>query len=187
MDEYKAIKIGLVGDANIGKSSLVSLISKEELPKIYTPTIGVDLRILYIDDKKLKLTFWDLSGQTMFKDLVDNFVRSMDVICFCFSCDSMSSYTYIKNLYDEYTKNNIIQNKVCILLLTKIDKSTDLNYKLLGIDFSREKHIPFFMTSSLQKIGCLDFLNYVIKFYSPNITTEEKPQKSKNIFECILS
>jgi small GTP-binding protein len=186
MDDYKAIKIGLVGDANIGKSSLVSLISKEDLPKIYTPTIGVDLRVLYIEDKKLKLSFWDLSGHTLFKDLVDNFVKSMDVICFCFSCDNQSSYTYMCNLYNEYTENNILQNKLCILLLTKIDKLTDLNYKLLGIDFSREKHIPFFMTSSLQKIGCLDFLNYIIKFYSP--VTEEKEQKPKNHnFECILS
>ena len=186
MDEYKAIKIGLVGDANTGKSSLVSLISKEELPKIYTPTIGVDLRVLYVDDKKLKISFWDLSGQTVFKDLVDNFVKSMNVICFCFSCDYMSSYNYIKNLYNEYSENKIIENKLCILLLTKSDKLTDLNYKILGIDFSREQHIPFFITSALQKTGCIDFLNYLIKFYSPVIPQENNQEKIKN-FQCILS
>ena len=45
MEELKTVKIGLIGDANTGKSSLVSLISDENIPKIYIPTIGVDFKI----------------------------------------------------------------------------------------------------------------------------------------------
>ena len=186
MEELKTVKIGLIGDANTGKSSLVSLISDENIPKIYIPTIGVDLRVLYIEDKGLKLSFWDLSGQTIFKDLVDNFVKSMDVICFCFSCDNNDSFTYMQTIHDQYLSNGTLDNKIKILLLTKVDKMLDINYNVAGYDYAKKNNMEFFMTSSIQKVGCSQFITYIVKKFS-TVKDENNTHVRIKQSNCIMS
>jgi small GTP-binding protein len=184
MEDFKNIKIGLVGDSNIGKSCLVSYITNEPFSANYIPTIGVDLKVLYLDNLKLKFTFWDLSGQNMFKDLVDNFVNSMNVICFCFSVDSIDSYNNMISIYNQYYENNVLKDKVCIALQLKCDIMHNVS---MGKIFAEENNIKIISTSSLKKFGKDELVIYLIKMFC-NEEEEEEHQKMEEIKKnCIIN
>jgi len=182
MEEFKNIKIGLVGDSNIGKSCLVGYIKDEPFSYQYIPTIGVDLKVLYLDNLKLKFTFWDLAGQPMFKELVDNFVNSLNVICFCFAVDSIDSYNNMISIYNQYNENNVLKDKVCIVLQLKCD---NMYNDSMGKIFSLQNDIKIISTSSLKKFGKDELVIYLIKMFC----IKEEPQKMEETKKdsCIIN
>jgi len=52
----------IIGDTNVGKSTLLKIADGEEFtnPDSYTNTVGVDLKILQVDGTKLFI--WDTAG-----------------------------------------------------------------------------------------------------------------------------
>jgi hypothetical protein len=70
------VKLLLVGDSGVGKSSLLLRFSDDTFEQNQTPTIGVDfkLKFLDVDNKRLKLTVWDTAGQERFRTLTSSCV-----------------------------------------------------------------------------------------------------------------
>eukprot|EP00890_Picochlorum_soloecismus_P005558 jgi/Picsp_1/6002/NSC_03356-R1_ras-related protein rab-18 len=65
-----ALKILLVGDSGVGKSSLLMRFIDGDFSELQA-TIGVDFKAKIIDilDKSIKLTIWDTAGQERFRTL----------------------------------------------------------------------------------------------------------------------
>lgn len=186
MDELKNIKIGLVGDTSIGKTSFTSYIANEPFIEQYIQTIGVDLKVLYLDNLKLKFTFWDLSGHYMFNDLVDNFVNSLNVVCFCFAVDNVDSYNYMLQKYVQYYESDILKDKLCIVLQLKCDTIHNLD---ICKSFCTDNNIKTFTTSSLKPFGKEEFIIYLIKLFYTDETNQETNQENKKDKEnnCIIN
>jgi small GTP-binding protein len=75
MAEY-SFKVIVIGPAAVGKSSLIRRFVENEFSLQYKFTIGVDFlskTIEYDQDKKARLTIWDIGGQDRFKSLRRNF------------------------------------------------------------------------------------------------------------------
>jgi small GTP-binding protein len=185
MEELKNIKIGLIGDIEIGKSCLVNYISNGAFIEQYIPTIGVDLRVLYLDNLRLKFTFWDLSGQSIFNDLVDNFVNSLNVICFCFSFDNIDSYNYMIQKYTQYHKNDTLRDKSCLVLQLKSDN----NKEELDIckKFCNDNNIKFFTISSLKQYGKEEFIIHLIKLFYKDNNEYKDVDKHQDKYNCIIN
>ena len=62
--EY-VLKVILLGDGGVGKTSLRKRFLGERLQKDYMPTLGADFAIkrLEIDGQTFKYSIWDLAGQ----------------------------------------------------------------------------------------------------------------------------
>ena len=71
------VKLLLVGDSGVGKSSLLLRFSEDTFEEDQSPTIGVDfkLKFLNLDGKRLKLTVWDTAGQERFRTLTSSYYR----------------------------------------------------------------------------------------------------------------
>lgn len=61
-------KIVLIGDAGVGKSSILLRFTDDRFEEGHLSTIGVDLRVKFVDiekptKKRIKVTVWDTAGQ----------------------------------------------------------------------------------------------------------------------------
>ena len=61
-------KILLIGDAAVGKSSLLMRYTDNKFPDNYMATIGIDFRIksFTLNGQIIKLQIWDTAGQDRF-------------------------------------------------------------------------------------------------------------------------
>ena len=75
------IKLMLIGDSAVGKSSLLLRFSDDTFDLSGTPTIGIDFKIrtVEIDNKRCKLQIWDTAGQVKCHSRVHSFV--LEYIC----------------------------------------------------------------------------------------------------------
>lgn len=78
------VKVLLVGDSSVGKSSLLLRFTADQFVDTTNPTIGVDFRTKYVtqQNKRLKLTIWDTAGQERFRTLTSSYYRGAQAVIF---------------------------------------------------------------------------------------------------------
>ncbi|XP_016390690.1 ras-related protein Rab-19 [Sinocyclocheilus rhinocerous] len=71
-------KIILIGDSNVGKTSLVQSFKSGLFSEAQQNTIGVDftVRTLRIDGRRVKMQVWDTAGQERFRTITQSYYRS---------------------------------------------------------------------------------------------------------------
>ena len=60
------VKLVLIGDSGVGKSTLLKRLAEDAFVEVYQGTIGVDFRLSGItldDGNRVKLQVWDTAGQ----------------------------------------------------------------------------------------------------------------------------
>jgi len=76
------LKILLIGDAGVGKSSLLLRFTDATFDDHIQSTIGVDFKVKYatVAGKKVKLTVWDTAGQERFRTLTSSYYRGAHAV-----------------------------------------------------------------------------------------------------------
>jgi small GTP-binding protein len=69
------VKAVVLGEAGVGKSTIVSLLQGKETGGKRIPTIGVNVERLLLDDGEKQVAVWDLAGQTRFQFMWEDFMR----------------------------------------------------------------------------------------------------------------
>jgi small GTP-binding protein len=71
------VKIKMLGDSAVGKSSIIMRFCTDEFSDEIAPTIGVDYRskTCMIDDNMVKVVIWDTAGQERFRTITKNYYR----------------------------------------------------------------------------------------------------------------
>lgn len=78
----QTLKIVLVGEENVGKTSFVEKLMGNSIPKEYNPTLGVEVNPIRKNDKCYNI--WDCSGNERFKGLGDGyFIGAQGAIIMC--------------------------------------------------------------------------------------------------------
>lgn len=70
-------KIVLVGDSGVGKTNLLSQLTKQEFSAYTPPTIGVEFATISfkIDDHVVKAQIWDTAGQERYRAITSAYYR----------------------------------------------------------------------------------------------------------------
>ncbi len=99
-------KILLIGNAAIGKSSLLLRYCEDTWDPTYNSTIGVDFKIknIIIKDSNIKLQFWDTAGQERFKTIVSSYYRNIQAIVIMFDLTNFDSFVDINKWIEERNK-----------------------------------------------------------------------------------
>lgn len=80
-------KIILLGEAGVGKSSLLIRSTQDKFEEYYSTTIGFEfatLNFLY-QNLKLKLQVWDTCGQEVYRSLISSFYRDSSLAILVYS------------------------------------------------------------------------------------------------------
>ena len=126
-DEYDFIfKVLLLGNSDVGKSSLLLRFVDSVWNDGFVPTIGVDFKVktLEINNKKVKMQIWDTDGQERFRTVVSTYFKGAHGILLLYDVTNKDSFKNLENWLIEIEKNS--SDKVLkILLGNKCDLSDD--------------------------------------------------------------
>ncbi|KAI8146134.1 putative TEM1-GTP-binding protein of the ras superfamily [Fennellomyces sp. T-0311] len=121
------LKTGIVGDTNIGKTSLMVKYAEGAFDEEYVQTLGVNFMEKSIVIKNTEITFsiWDLGGQKEFVSMLPLVCNDAVAILFTFDLTRKSTLNSIKEWYRQARG----MNKCAIPLLvgTKYDEFVHLS------------------------------------------------------------
>ena len=77
-DNFINFKLIIIGDAGVGKSSLLKRAVKNIFEDNYQATIGFEFLLMHfqVNDLKIKFQIWDTCGQEMYRSLVQGFYHN---------------------------------------------------------------------------------------------------------------
>lgn len=119
------IKTVLIGDAAVGKSSLLLKYVDDTFEDTYVCTIGVDFKIksLNIENKRIKLQIWDTAGQERFKPITKCYFRGSHGCIVLFDITNRQSFLNVRNWISDYRNNNTVDSAENIVIIgNKADK-----------------------------------------------------------------
>ena len=148
----KRLKIIIIGESNVGKSSLISQYIDKNFKLEYMSTIANDRRIkkLIINDKEITIEIWDTVGQEKLRNINKMFLKNSQIAIFVYditnkkSIEHFESYWY-KEVCDTNDPNKIIfgivANKIDLYNKQEIEPSE-------GIKLAETIGAKFYETSA---------------------------------------
>jgi small GTP-binding protein len=149
------LKIVLIGDSGVGKTSLLQRFSDQFFNENHITTIGVDfkLRTIQLGDTRVKLQVWDTAGQEKFRVITKAYYRNAAGIIIGYDITNGESFVNTKRWINE-VKSNCGDDGVPIIL---IGNKCDAPNRVVSLqdqqEYSQLINIPFFETSAKQNIN----------------------------------
>lgn len=120
-DDEIVLKVGMVGDAQIGKTSLMVKYIEGCFDDDYIQTLGVNFmeKTVAIRGQNVKFTVWDLGGQREFTNMLPLVARGAIAIFYMFDLSRKTTLNSIKDWYPQAKGMN--KEAIPFLIGTKYD------------------------------------------------------------------
>ena len=140
-------KIIFVGDAGVGKTTIIGRIMDNPFSEVYEPSIGVDFmsKNIKYQGQNIKLQMWDTAGQEKYKGLIPSYVRNSSIVFLVYDISSKPSFDNIPN-WINFIKS--IENTTLVLCGNKIDLDKREVKKEEGEELAKKEGISFFEVSA---------------------------------------
>ncbi|KMT08638.1 hypothetical protein BVRB_6g139150 [Beta vulgaris subsp. vulgaris] len=121
------LKVIVLGDIAVGKTSLINRYVHKKFNQQYKATIGADFvtRELQIDGRLVSLQIWDTAGQERFHSLGPAFFRGADCCVLVYDVNVHKSFEALQTWRDEFIKQTDISNPArfpFVVIGNKIDQ-----------------------------------------------------------------
>lgn len=160
------VKILLVGDSGVGKSSLLARFISDSFDE-QGPTVGVDFKLKHVDvdGTRLKLTVWDTAGQERFRTLTSSYYRGAHGVVFVYDVTSRESFENARETWrKEVEMYGTIANSVKIVIGNKIDKEDERTVaREEGVAFAKEYGCLFLECSAKTKVRVAEAFDELVK------------------------
>ncbi|XP_065660795.1 uncharacterized protein LOC136084558 isoform X2 [Hydra vulgaris] len=170
-------KILVLGQTNVGKTSITFRFTDGSFKESYISTIGIDASCgtINIDGEKIRLQIWDTAGQERFRTLTNAYYRGAMGIMLVYDVTCDASFNNISN-WVQCIEENASDNVVCMLVGNKADVDENLRCvtKKQG-----EERAALYANMDFFEVSAKTGLN--IKENLPNSIT---PQKKTNSTCC---
>lgn len=147
MSELISLKIIVVGNGTVGKSSLSQRFAKGNFTSEYKKTLGVDFLSTKrnIMDNEIEFLIWDTAGQEYYDSITRRYYKGANAAIIVFAVDNLESFNSVEKWKDKITSEC---GKIPIyLVMNKIDlenhivKQNDLEKK------SQQIKVPYYTIS----------------------------------------
>ena len=154
MSEPESIKVVLVGESGVGKTSII----QQFTAKKFDPHRETSLSAQFISKtvnfqdlgKEIKFDIWDTVGQEKYRSLAKIFYKDAKVIVFVYDITTEYSFNELKNYWYEETRSNTDGSPILAVVGNKIDLYKDQKVSNNdGKEFA-EKIGAIFQTTSAQ-------------------------------------
>lgn len=112
-------KLVLAGNAEVGKSCLMTRFVEDRFNDIHVSTIGVDFKTVttMVGGKVVKLHIWDTAGQERFAQVTSHYYRGADGAVIVYDCTNMESFMNVSTWVDAIESANSNTKEISLLLV----------------------------------------------------------------------
>ena len=163
------LKVIILGDSAVGKTSLMNRYVNRKFSDNYKATIGADFltKEVTVDDRLVTLQIWDTAGQERFQSLGVAFYRGADCCVLTYDVTSIQSFRSLESWRDEFLIQSSPSNPdnfPFIVLGNKIDLSNrEVTSRRAQLWCHTNNNIPYFETSAKQDINVSQAFQTVAK------------------------
>ena len=182
MAEPEGIKITLIGNSGVGKTSIINQYIDQTFDEANAATIGANYseKVITKNNKEYELNIWDTAGQEKFHSVGKHFYKDAYIVCLVYDITSQDSlkqletiwYPDIKKYGEKYTILAVVGNKSD---LYENDNLADENQ---AKEFAQSINAIFMLTSAKTGDGIEKlFATLVDKFLSSDFNSKYKEMK----------
>ena len=114
------LKLLIIGDSNVGKTSMLLNYTDNYFPESHLATIGVEYKVKELKTNKfnIALQIWDTAGQERFRSITKSFFRNTNGILFVYDITSRRSFQSVKDwikdseMHDSGFEKILVGNKI---------------------------------------------------------------------------
>ncbi|KAI0791429.1 ras-domain-containing protein [Abortiporus biennis] len=161
------VKLLLIGNSSVGKSSLLLRFSDEQFlsEDESSATIGVDFKVhkMEVRGKKVKLSIWDTAGQERFRTITSSYYRGAQGIILVYDVSNRESFDALPRWFSEL-ETYVSKDVVKIIVGNKVDKefSRQVTYSE-GQHFAERMSSLFIEASAKTSVGVKDAFREVVE------------------------
>ena len=202
MSEPEVIKVVLLGESGVGKTSIISQYTTKKFNARCATSVSAQFTTKIIEfpefEKSLKFDIWDTVGQEKYRSLTKIFYRDAKVIVFVYDITKEVTFKALKDYWYKEACNSTEGKPIFALVANKTDLYLDqqINNKD-GKEFAEEMNAIFQTTSAMKDTGINTLFenigkkilipdydyrnsdNSLEKDYSKKIQQEKKDKKIK--------
>lgn len=155
------LKVIILGDSGVGKTSLMNQYVNKKFSNQYKATIGADFltKEVLVDDRLVTMQIWDTAGQERFQSLGVAFYRGADCCVLAYDVNNSRSFESLDQWRDEFLVQASPRDPdrfPFVLLGNKIDveESRRMVSQKRAMAWCQSKgNVPYFETSAKEAIN----------------------------------
>ena len=157
----------IIGNSNVGKTSILYKYSSKLFNENYIPTLGLDFctKDENINNKTIRIKIWDTAGQERYRSLVKCFFHKSQGVILVFDVTNQKSFDDLNiwiNLIKSEIHDDIYQTPI-IILGNKTDLPKRVISKDTASDFSKEYNLSYYETSAMNGDGIETAIKDLVK------------------------
>jgi small GTP-binding protein len=158
------IKILILGDLNVGKTSFINNLIYDKFNNFEASTIGVNLNFknYKINDDNINICFIDPSGSSRFSFLNEAYIKDINIVFYLFDLSNPNSFNNIQDKIDIFNKLNNIKSYE-YLIGSKSDKTSNIDKNDIT-EICKQNNIKYYSISN-QNSKDFELINNLIYKY----------------------
>lgn len=174
------MKVLIVGNGAVGKSSMIQRYCKGVYTNDYKKTIGVDFleKKLSLNGEELRLMIWDTAGQEEFDAITKSYYRGAAGCVVAFSTTDRDSFDSVEKWIEKVEDE--VQNIPMVLVQNKIDLVDQAVMTPDEANALAEKvKLKFYRTSVQENFKVTEVFQYLAEKYLAKRKAEENAAKAR--------
>ncbi|KAK8897540.1 hypothetical protein M9Y10_015496 [Tritrichomonas musculus] len=178
---YSKLKVVMIGDSNVGKSSIATRASDNYFDPEKLETVGSDIITLTKESegKKVDLVIWDTAGQERFKSLSNYYMKDSGAVIIVYAIND-SSFNSVDEWFERANDTLADRNPYFILVGNKndlYDTNENENGNFISESEGRNKAdalgIDFLSVSALTGDSINEIFENIASYYFNKIKQED--------------
>ena len=141
----------LLGDSQVGKSSLLLRLTGNQFNDSQLTTVGKESYIMQVNlhGYELKMKIWDTAGQERFKSMSVQVIKTSDAVVLVYAINDRNSFNALDKWLLKISEASDISKKPIIVIGNKsdLDDKRQVSYEE-GKNFAKNKGYNFYETSA---------------------------------------
>ena len=182
MAEPEGIKITLIGNSGVGKTSIINQYIDQTFDEANAATIGANYseKTITKNNKEYELNIWDTAGQEKFHSVGKHFYKDAYIVCLVYDITSQDSLTQLKEIWYEDIKKYGEKYTILAVVGNKSDlyEGDNLADENMAKEFAQSINATFMLTSAKTGDGIEKLFDTLVdKFLSSDFNSKYKEMK----------